>query len=163
MDLFPVGRNILIQKIDNEKTDGGIYIPTNAATPIQRGLVLSVGEQVEFNVVEDWQVFYYAESAVPIEHKGQKYYIIREADCLAVLELDDTNDEEPQVCNEDGRTPAETGEGYEERVREWRAEHLDEVRRAGVLLGQHEHAKAVLNAIDARVRLEQTRGKSNAE
>ncbi len=83
---------IKLQQIE-EKSSGGIYVPTQTDEKLSRGTVVAVGEGKRvngdlqaINLTEGQLVVFNAYSATEIEQDGEKYHIIREEDILALVE-----------------------------------------------------------------------------
>ena len=90
----PLGDRVVIQpKVQEEKTQGGIYIPTPENEKVMQGQVVAVGtgkvidgktQKMVLNVGQN--VAYNQYSATDIEHAGAKYSIVREDDVIAIIE-----------------------------------------------------------------------------
>ena len=90
----PLGNRVVIKlHATEEKTQGGIYIPTKSDEKVITGdvvavgagkvvdgktepMLLTVGQSVVFNQY----------SATEVEHDGEKYMVLREDDIVAVIE-----------------------------------------------------------------------------
>ena len=90
----PLGNRVVVKlHATEEKTQGGIYIPTKSDEKVITGdvvaigsgkvvdgkaepMLLAVGQSVVFNQY----------SATEVEHDGEKYMVLREDDIVAVIE-----------------------------------------------------------------------------
>ncbi|KAA0055752.1 hypothetical protein IC582_003159 [Cucumis melo] len=99
----PLGDRVLVKiKEAEEKTDGGILLPTTAQTKPQGGEVVAVGEgktigntKVEASVKTGAQVVYSKYAGTELEFNGSKHLILKEDDIVGILETDDAKDLQP--------------------------------------------------------------------
>ncbi|MCD7466395.1 20 kDa chaperonin, chloroplastic [Datura stramonium] len=99
----PLGDRVLV-KIKNaeEKSVGGILLPTSAQSKPQGGEVVAVGEgrsigktTVEISVKNGTQVLYSKYAGTEVEFDGSKHLILKEDDIVGILETDDIKDLQP--------------------------------------------------------------------
>ena len=76
-----------------EKTQGGIYLPTKTDEKVLQGKVMSVGDgkitsngRQEMTVKVGEQVVFNQYSATEVEYAGENYMVLREDDIVAVIE-----------------------------------------------------------------------------
>ncbi|KAF8027938.1 hypothetical protein BT93_E0768 [Corymbia citriodora subsp. variegata] len=101
--LKPLGDRVLVKiKTAEEKTQGGILLPTTAQTKPQGGEVVAVGEartigksQIEISVKTGGQVVYSKYAGTELEFNGSNHLILKEDDILGILETDDVKDLKP--------------------------------------------------------------------
>ncbi|XP_022961221.1 20 kDa chaperonin, chloroplastic-like [Cucurbita moschata] len=99
----PLGDRVLVKiKEAEEKTDGGILLPTTAQSKPQGGEVVAVGEgktigntKVEASVKTGAQVVYSKYAGTELEFNGSKHLILKEDDIVGILETDDAKDLQP--------------------------------------------------------------------
>ncbi len=89
MNIKPLADRVLIKAAPaEEKTAGGIIIPDTAKEKPLQGEVLAVGngtKDEEMVLKAGDTVLYGKYAGTEIEHKGEKYLIMRQSDVLAVL------------------------------------------------------------------------------
>ena len=89
MKFRPLHDRVLIKVLDSEeKTAGGIIIPDTAKEKPQRGIVVAVGPGTKENPVTlkvGDNVLYGKYSGTELQHEGNDYLIMREADILAIV------------------------------------------------------------------------------
>ena len=89
MTIKPLADRVLILPAPaEEKTIGGIIIPDTAKEKPLQGKVVAVGhgtKDEEMVLKEGDTVLYGKYSGTEIEHEGEKYFIMRKSDILAVL------------------------------------------------------------------------------
>jgi len=97
MKVKPLGDRVLVQRveIEEEKSDGGIYIPdtVNKEKP-QRGNVVAVGqgkrkddgERIPLDVNEGDEVIFGKYGGQEIKIDGEEYLILREEDIFGLVE-----------------------------------------------------------------------------
>lgn len=89
MNIKPLADRVLIKAAPaEEKTVGGIIIPDTAKEKPLYGEVLAVGngtKDEEMVLKAGDTVLYGKYAGTEIEHKGEKYLIMRQSDVLAVL------------------------------------------------------------------------------
>ncbi|KAK7411829.1 hypothetical protein VNO78_03271 [Psophocarpus tetragonolobus] len=99
----PLGDRVLIKiKEADEKTEGGILLPSTAQTKPQGGEVVAVGEgksvgktNVEISVKTGAQVVYSKYAGTEVEFNGTKHLIVKDDDIVGILETDDIKDLKP--------------------------------------------------------------------
>ncbi|MDC3180976.1 co-chaperone GroES [Gammaproteobacteria bacterium] len=94
LKLIPRHDRVIIKPQEaEEKTSGGIYIPTQSDQKLTKGEVVALGagkdvngqlKPIELKVGQ--VVVFNAYSATDIEDQGQSYQIIKEEDILAIVE-----------------------------------------------------------------------------
>ncbi|KAK6126713.1 hypothetical protein DH2020_039544 [Rehmannia glutinosa] len=99
--LKPLGDRVLVKiKTAEEKTSGGILLPTAAQSKPQAGEIVAVGEghavgNVEFSVKTGTQVVYSKYAGTEVEFDGSNHLILKEDDIVGILETDDVKDMKP--------------------------------------------------------------------
>ncbi|XP_030540180.1 20 kDa chaperonin, chloroplastic-like [Rhodamnia argentea] len=101
--LKPLGDRVLVKiKTAEEKTQGGILLPTTAQTKPQAGEVVAVGEgrtigksQIDVSVKTGSQVVYSKYAGTELEFNSSNNLILKEDDILGILETDDIKDLKP--------------------------------------------------------------------
>lgn len=99
----PLGDRVLLKiKSAEEKTEGGILLPTTAQTKPQGGEVVAVGEgktvgktKVDITVKTGAQVVYSKYAGTELEFNGAKHLILKYDDIVGILETDDVKDLKP--------------------------------------------------------------------
>ncbi|XP_028782726.1 20 kDa chaperonin, chloroplastic [Neltuma alba] len=99
----PLGDRVLVRiKDTEEKTDGGILLPTTAQTKPQGGEVVAIGEgktvgksKVDIAVKTGAQVVYSKYAGTEVEFNGSKHLILKDDDIVGILETDDIKDLQP--------------------------------------------------------------------
>ncbi|GAB2224991.1 hypothetical protein Droror1_Dr00005772 [Drosera rotundifolia] len=99
----PLGDRVLIKlKQAEEKTVGGILLPSTAQSKPQSGEVVAVGEKksagkeaTERSVKPGNQIVYSKYTGTEIEFDGTNHLILKEDDIVAILETDDVKDLKP--------------------------------------------------------------------
>ncbi|BAT80019.1 20 kDa chaperonin, chloroplastic-like [Vigna umbellata] len=99
----PLGDRVLIKvKEAEEKTDGGILLPSTAQTKPQGGEVVAVGEgktvgksKVDVSVKTGAQVVYSKYAGTEVEFNGTKHLIVKDDDIVGILETDDIKELKP--------------------------------------------------------------------
>lgn len=93
VDVRPLGDRVLIERLDEKKTKGGIIIPESVDNKSQNGVVLAVGPgkiqdgnliKVTLNVGDKVIFGKYAGTEVSI--MGKDYLVMREDDVIGVIE-----------------------------------------------------------------------------
>ena len=83
MDLVPLFSRIIVKRIENEVTAGGIIIPKGSKEmQATEGEVIAVGAEVD-TIVEGDVVFFGKYSGAEIERDRQRYIIMNEEDVIA--------------------------------------------------------------------------------
>ncbi|KAL3623568.1 20 kDa chaperonin, chloroplastic [Castilleja foliolosa] len=101
--LKPLGDRVLVKiKTAEEKTSGGILLPSGAQTKPQAGEVVAVGSgravgknNVEISVKSGAQVVYSKYAGTEVEFDGTNHLILKEDDIVGILETDDVKDMKP--------------------------------------------------------------------
>ncbi|KAL0315915.1 UNVERIFIED_CONTAM: chaperonin, chloroplastic [Sesamum radiatum] len=101
--LKPLGDRVLVKiKTAEEKTSGGILLPTTAQSKPQAGEVVAVGEgrtvgknKVEIGVKTGTQVVYSKYAGTEVEFSGSNHLILKEDDIVGILDTDDVKDMKP--------------------------------------------------------------------
>ncbi|KAJ9558525.1 hypothetical protein OSB04_013139 [Centaurea solstitialis] len=101
--LKPLGDRVLLKiKAAEEKSIGGILLPSSAQTKPQAGEVVAVGEgrtigekKVDIGVKTGTPVVYSKYSGTEIEFDGSNHLILKEDDIVGILETDDIKDLKP--------------------------------------------------------------------
>ncbi|XP_078179997.1 20 kDa chaperonin, chloroplastic-like [Carex rostrata] len=99
----PLGDRVLVEiKTSEEKTSGGIFLPSTAQTKPQSGEVVAIGEgrtvgdkKVEISVPTGAEVVYSKYSGTEIEFNGVKHLILHEDDIVGIIETEDVKDLKP--------------------------------------------------------------------
>ncbi|XP_004508023.1 20 kDa chaperonin, chloroplastic-like [Cicer arietinum] len=99
----PLGDRVLVKIKDaEEKTQGGILLPSTAQSKPQGGEVVSVGEgksigknKVEISVKAGAQVVYSKYAGTEVEFNGTKHLILKDDDIIGILETDEVKDLKP--------------------------------------------------------------------
>lgn len=99
----PLGDRVLV-KINEaeEKTEGGILLPTTAQTKPQGGEVVAVGEgktigksKVDISVKTGEQIVYSKYAGTEVEFSGAKHLILKDDDIVGILDSDDIKELKP--------------------------------------------------------------------
>ncbi|KAL8508828.1 hypothetical protein ACS0TY_016146 [Phlomoides rotata] len=101
--LKPLGDRLLVKiKTAEEKTTGGILLPTVAQSKPQGGEVVAVGEgrtvgknKVDISVQTGAQVVYSKYAGTEVEFNGTNHLILKEDDIVGILESGDIKDLKP--------------------------------------------------------------------
>ena len=86
----PLGARVVIKKIEaEEKTEGGLILPSQSKEDHQYAEVVAVGpgtddEPMEVKVGD--KVVFSKYGGTDIKHEGEEYTIMRQSDILAVIE-----------------------------------------------------------------------------
>lgn len=99
----PLGDRVLVKiKTAEEKTDGGILLPTTAQTKPQGGEVVAIGEgktvgksKVDISVKTGTQIVYSKYAGTELDFNGSKHLILKDDDIVGILETDDVKDLKP--------------------------------------------------------------------
>jgi co-chaperonin GroES (HSP10) len=69
-----------------EVAEAGFYMPEDDTTPIQEGVIISVGSRIDDKAVKEGRKIYFRRNATwEIEVGGKKYVYIKYENALAVL------------------------------------------------------------------------------
>ncbi|CAJ2649995.1 unnamed protein product [Trifolium pratense] len=101
--LKPLGDRVLVRIKDaEEKTVGGIILPSTAQSKPQGGEVVAVGEgktigksKVEISVKAGAQVVYSKYAGTEVEFNGSKHLILKDDDIVGILETEEVKDLKP--------------------------------------------------------------------
>ncbi|KAG0513289.1 hypothetical protein BDA96_10G088800 [Sorghum bicolor] len=101
--LKPLGDRVLVKLgAAEEKTVGGILLPSTAQTKPQGGEVVAVGEgrtigdkKVAVDIKTGAQVVYSKYAGTEVEFNDSKHLILKEDDVIGILETDDAKDMKP--------------------------------------------------------------------
>ncbi|XP_075474835.1 20 kDa chaperonin, chloroplastic-like [Primulina tabacum] len=101
--LKPLGDRVLVKiKAAEEKTSGGILLPSTALSKPQGGEVVAVGEgrtigknKVEISLKTGTQVVYSKYAGTEVEFDGSNHLILKEDDIVGTLDTDDIKDLKP--------------------------------------------------------------------
>ncbi|CAA7394974.1 unnamed protein product [Spirodela intermedia] len=99
----PLGDRLLVKiKSSEEKTVGGILLPSSAQSKPQSGEVVAVGDgrsfgknKVDISVEIGSQVVYSKYAGTEIDFSGSKHLILKEDDLVGILNTDDVKDLKP--------------------------------------------------------------------
>ncbi|XP_010273877.1 PREDICTED: 20 kDa chaperonin, chloroplastic-like [Nelumbo nucifera] len=99
----PLGDRVLVKiKTVEEKTVGGILLPSTAQTKPQGGEVVAIGEgrtvgenKVDINVKTGTQIVYSKYAGTELEFNGSNHLLLKEDDIVGILETDDIKDLKP--------------------------------------------------------------------
>ncbi|KAH9619203.1 hypothetical protein KSS87_008521 [Heliosperma pusillum] len=101
--ITPLADRVLVKiKEPEEKTSGGILLPTTAVTKPQAGEVVAVGEgktvgknKIDFSVKTGTKVVYSKYAGTELEFNGLNHLLLKEDDIVGILETDDIQDLKP--------------------------------------------------------------------
>ncbi|KAI3886415.1 hypothetical protein MKX03_036702 [Papaver bracteatum] len=101
--LKPLGDRVLVKiKTAEQKTTGGILLPSTAQTKPQGGEVVAIGEgktvgkaQVDVSVKTGAQVIYSKYAGTEVDFNGVSHLILKEDDIVGILETEDVKDLKP--------------------------------------------------------------------
>ncbi|KAK9062602.1 hypothetical protein SSX86_019790 [Deinandra increscens subsp. villosa] len=101
--LKPLGDRVLVKiSAAEEKTSGGILLPSTAQSKPQGGEIVAVGEgrtigqhQVDISVKTGTQVVYSKYAGTEIEFNGSNHLLLKEDDIVGILDTDDVKDLKP--------------------------------------------------------------------
>ncbi|XP_042488491.1 20 kDa chaperonin, chloroplastic-like [Macadamia integrifolia] len=99
----PLGDRVLVKiKTVEEKTVGGILLPSTAQTKPQGGEVVAVGEgktigktKVDISVKTGAQIVYSKYAGTELEFNGSNHLLLKEDDIVGILETEDIKDMKP--------------------------------------------------------------------
>jgi len=102
--LKPVGDRILVKKDKaQEKTSGGILLPTTAQNKPTGGEVVALGggrtlpngKKIELEIAAGNKVIYSKYAGTEVEFQGEEHLILKEEDVIGLLSTDDVKDLKP--------------------------------------------------------------------
>ena len=101
--LKPLGDRVLVKlSAAEEKTIGGILLPSSAQSKPQGGEIVAVGggrtigdKKVEVSIPTGSQVVYSKYAGTEVEYNNSKHLIMKEDDIIGILESDDVKDMKP--------------------------------------------------------------------
>ncbi|KAK1411326.1 hypothetical protein QVD17_37874 [Tagetes erecta] len=101
--LKPMGDRVLVKiSAAEEKTTGGILLPSTAQSKPQGGEIVAVGEgrtigqhKVDISVKTGTQVVYSKYAGTEVEFNGSNHLLLKEDDIVGILETDDVKDLKP--------------------------------------------------------------------
>ncbi|XP_072973095.1 20 kDa chaperonin, chloroplastic-like [Typha angustifolia] len=99
----PLSDRVLVKiKSSEDKTSGGILLPTSAQSKPQGGEVVAVGEgrtigknKIEISVQSGSKVVYSKYAGTELEFNGTNHLLLKEDDIVGILESDDIKDLKP--------------------------------------------------------------------
>ncbi|KAL5708139.1 20 kDa chaperonin [Ranunculus cassubicifolius] len=99
----PLGDRVLVKiKTAEEKSTGGILLPTTAQSKPQGGEVVAVGEgmtlgknKVDISVKTGSQIVYSKYAGTELDFNGSNHLLLKEDDIVGVLETEDVKDLKP--------------------------------------------------------------------
>ncbi len=93
MKLRPLYDKIVLERIEQEKTDSGLYIPETSQEKPNIGIIIEAGygkfengQYTPLAVKKGDKVLFAKFSGTEVEFGDKKYIIIRENDILSILE-----------------------------------------------------------------------------
>ncbi|XP_039145349.1 LOW QUALITY PROTEIN: 20 kDa chaperonin, chloroplastic [Dioscorea cayenensis subsp. rotundata] len=117
----PLDDRVLVKiKSFDEKTPGGVLLPTTAQSKPQGGEVVAVGDgrtvgnkKVEISVQSGAQVVYSKFAGTELEFNGADHILLKEDDIVGILDTDDVKDLKPlgdrvliKIVEAEDKTPA---------------------------------------------------------
>jgi len=82
----PVADRVLVEPIaPNEKTESGLYLPTETKQVISEGYIRALGGSVTEPVQVGDKVLFRANAGTLIDLEGKKHRLIRESDLEAII------------------------------------------------------------------------------
>ncbi|XP_020258484.1 20 kDa chaperonin, chloroplastic-like [Asparagus officinalis] len=99
----PLGDRVLVKiKSSEEKTTGGILLPTTAQTKPQSGEVVEIGDgrtvgknKVDISIQAGAQIVYSKYAGTELEFNGTNHLLLKEDDIVGILDTDDFKDLKP--------------------------------------------------------------------
>jgi chaperonin GroES len=89
MNIKPLADRVLVLPAPAEEKVGGIIIPDTAKEKPQKGKIIAVGQGTKDDpmvVKAGDSVLYGKYAGTEIENEGTKYLMMRQSDCLAILD-----------------------------------------------------------------------------
>ena len=93
--LKPLGNRVIVAVAqEEEKTVGGIVLPSSAKEKSQTGVVIATGDglvtdngtKVEITVKEGDQVLFEKYAGTEIKYDGRDYLVVKETDIVAIID-----------------------------------------------------------------------------
>lgn len=93
--LKPLGNRVIVEVAqEEEKTVGGIVLPSSAKEKSQTGVVIATGDglvtdngtKVEMTVKEGNQVLFEKYAGTEIKYEGRDYLVVKETDIVAIID-----------------------------------------------------------------------------
>lgn len=93
--LKPLGNRVIVEVAqEEEKTVGGIVLPSSAKEKSQTGVVIATGDglvtdngtKVEMTVKEGDQVLFEKYAGTEIKYEGRDYLVVKETDIVAIID-----------------------------------------------------------------------------
>ncbi|CAK9207547.1 unnamed protein product [Sphagnum troendelagicum] len=120
--LKPLGDRVLVKiQTVEEKSAGGILLPTTAQTKPQGGVVVAVGEgktvgdkKIDLSLKTGSQIVYSKYAGTEVEFKGEGHLLLKEEDVVGLLSGDDIKELQPlndRVLIQVGETESKTAGG----------------------------------------------------
>lgn len=89
----PLGDKIVVKRLDERTTEGGIVIPETVGNKSQKGIVVAVGpgknedgKIQKLSLNQNDNIIFNKYSGTEITVKGKDYLIIKEEDVLAIID-----------------------------------------------------------------------------
>lgn len=87
MQVRPLGDRVLIKLVEEQqRTQGGIYIPDTAKDKPQTGLVVATGDSEDVKVKSGQKVLFAKFAGTEIKIENEEHLILASEDILAVVE-----------------------------------------------------------------------------
>ena len=88
MKIKPLGDRVLLKtQKEEEKTQGGLYIPETAQEKTQEGVVVAIGDDTDVITVKEGQkVMYDKYAGTNLKVDGEEHLILKMDDIIAVIE-----------------------------------------------------------------------------
>jgi chaperonin GroES len=92
--LTPLGENVIVERVEAQKTTkGGIVLPDSAKEKPREGIVIAVGEgrlsddgtRIAIAVKPKDRVIFSSYAGTEVKYGGNEYLIVREDEILAVI------------------------------------------------------------------------------
>lgn len=93
--LKPLGNRVIIEVAkEEEKTVGGIVLPTSAKEKSQTGTIVATGDgrvtdngtKIEMTVKEGDHVLFEKYAGTEIKYNGKDYLVVKESDIVAIVD-----------------------------------------------------------------------------
>jgi len=93
-NITPLGENVIVQRVEAQKTTkGGIVLPDAAKEKPREGIVIAVGEgrlsedgkRIPVSVKPKDRVIFSSYAGTEVKYGGNEYLIVREDEILAVV------------------------------------------------------------------------------